>query len=61
MFDTAFANPNYISRIPKVCEENPELRIVYITDDVPVLMLFNSEYWPERALSVIAALVNNEG
>lgn len=59
MFDTAFVNPNYISQIPKMCEGNPELRIVYITDDVSVALFFNAEYWPERALRVIAALANN--
>lgn len=59
MFDTAFVNPNYISQMPKLCEENPELHVVYITDDVPVTLLFNAEYWPERALRVIAALANN--
>lgn len=60
MFDTAFVNPNHISEIPRLREDNPELHIVYITDDVPVASLFNAAYWPERAFRVIAALVNNE-
>jgi hypothetical protein len=60
MFDTAFVNPSYISQIPKMCEENPELRIVYITDDMPAVSLFNAKYWPGHTLIVINALVNNE-
>lgn len=61
MINTAFVNPNYISQISELCKENPDLRVVYITDDVPVATLFNAEYWPEHALRVIAALANNEG
>lgn len=59
MFDAAFVSPNHISQMPKLRKENPELHVVYITDDVPATLLFNAEYWPECALRVIAALANN--
>lgn len=51
MLNTAFVNPNYISKISQLCEENSELRVVYITDDVPVVTLF----------AALAKLANNEG
>lgn len=60
MFDTAFVNPNHISRIPELCEEDSELRFVYITPDVPVCVTFNAAYWPERTLRIIAELVNKD-
>ena len=61
MFDASFVNPNYISLIPKLREENPKLRVVYITDDVPVIMLFNAKYSPKHVATVVSALVKNEG
>lgn len=61
MVDAAFVNPNYISQIPKLCEENSELRVVYITGDVPTTLLFNAADWPDRALRVISAIADNEG
>ena len=61
MFDACFVNPNYISQIPKMCEENTKLRVVYITDDVPVIMLFNAKYSPALIVTLVSALVNNEG
>lgn len=60
MFDTAFVNHNYISRISALCEECPELRVVYITDDVPTYLVFNAAYWPERALCVVRDLVKDK-
>lgn len=58
MFDTAFVNRNHVSEIPGICEKNPELAVIFVTNDVPCYSLFNAICWPERFLRVIAALVN---